>query len=61
MVEKKPSKQEQIGYHKGALNTLAAERAELLKIVNITESLMKAHIQELEKLGVKLETQKEKK
>ena len=60
MPEKKLSKQEQIGYHKGALNTLAAERAELIKIIKITESLMQAHAKELQKLGVELQPQKEK-
>ena len=47
-------KEEQIGYHKGALSTLIAERNELLRLVSITESLMQAHASELEKLGVKL-------
>lgn len=47
-------KEEQIGYHKGALSTLIAERNELLRIVSVTESLMQAHAAELEKLGVKL-------
>lgn len=50
------SKDEQVGYHKGALGTLVAERNELVKIVQITEQLMQAHIQELEKLGVKIQT-----
>ena len=54
MAEEKISKQEKIGYHKGAINTLAAERGELLKIVQITESLIQAHAKELESLGVKL-------
>ena len=49
------SKDEQIGYHKGALSTLIAERNELLRVVNVTESLMQAHASELEKLGVKLQ------
>lgn len=60
MSEQKMSKQEQIGYHKGSLNTLAAERIELLKIVQITETLIQAHLKELENLGVKLEKPKEK-
>ncbi len=51
------SKEEQIGFHKGSLNTLVAERNELLKIVSVTEQLMHAHIKELEKLGVKLDKQ----
>ena len=48
------SKEEQIGFHKGSINTLVAERNELLKIVQVTETLIQAHAQELEKLGVKL-------
>ena len=49
------SKEEQIGFHKGSLNTLIAERNELLKIVSVTEQLMQAHINELKKLGVKID------
>ena len=61
MAGQKMSKQEQIGYHKGSINTLAAERNELIKIINITESLIKAHAKELEKLGIKLKQPEEKK
>jgi hypothetical protein len=50
------SQEERIGYHKGALSTLVAERSELLRIVSITEQLMQAHIKELQSLGVKVET-----
>ncbi len=52
--ETKMGKEEQIGFHKGAINTLMAERNELLRIVNVTEGLINAHISELDKLGVKL-------
>ena len=57
MVEKKDSssKEEIIGYHKGSLNTLIAERNELLKIVQITESLIQAHAKSLHELGVKID------
>ena len=48
------SKEELIGYHKGAINTLVAEHTELLRIVKITEQLMQAHLKELDSLGVKL-------
>lgn len=54
------SKEERVGYHKGSINTLLAERNELLKIVQITEGLIQAHIQELEKLGVKLSSEEKK-
>ena len=49
------SKDEQVGFHKGAINTLIAERNELIKIIQVTEGLMQAHAQELEKLSVKLQ------
>jgi len=51
---KAPSKEEQIGFHKGAISTLLKERQELLKMINIVETLLKAHLNELQKLGVKI-------
>jgi len=51
------SKDEQIGFHKGSLATLAKEREEMQKIVNIVEQLMQAHIKALKDLGVDLEAQ----
>jgi len=50
------SKEEIIGYHKGAVNTLLSERTELFRIIQITEKLINAHAAELEKLGVKLQS-----
>ncbi len=61
MPEAKPSKEENIGYHKGAINTLLSERNELLRIIAITESLIASHIKELEKLGVKIKIQENSK
>lgn len=54
MAEKEASSDEKIGFHKGSISTLIAERNEMLKIASITESLMQAHVKELEKLGVKI-------
>ncbi|MFH1440043.1 MAG: hypothetical protein ABIG89_05730 [Candidatus Woesearchaeota archaeon] len=51
------SKDEQIGFHKGALSTLAKEREEMLKIVQVVEQLMQMHIKALKELGVDLEAQ----
>ncbi len=51
----KASKEEQIGFHKGALSTLAKEREEMLKILQIVEQLMQMHIKGLKDLGVDLE------
>ncbi|MBI2631703.1 hypothetical protein HYW75_01750 [Candidatus Pacearchaeota archaeon] len=48
------NKDEAIGFHKGAINTLVNERNELIRIVQVTETLVQAHIKALEELGVKL-------
>jgi hypothetical protein len=49
------SKDEQIGFHKGSLSTLAKERQELARIVQIVEQLMQMHLANLKELGVDLE------
>lgn len=54
-MAKKVAKDEQIGFHKGALSTLAKERQELMKILQIVEQLMQMHIKGLKELGVDLE------
>tara|TARA_Y100000296_G_C5079542_1_gene209203 strand:+ start:94 stop:333 length:240 start_codon:yes stop_codon:yes gene_type:complete len=49
------SKDEQIGFHKGALATLVKEREEMIKILQIVEQLMQMHVKGLKDLGVDLE------
>ena len=49
------SPEEQIGFHKGALATLAKEREEMGRILQIVEQLMQMHIKALKDLGVDLE------
>lgn len=49
------SKEEQIGFHKGSLSTLAKERQELGRLLQIVEQLMQMHIKALKELGVDLE------
>ncbi|MBN2053086.1 hypothetical protein JW756_06285 [Candidatus Woesearchaeota archaeon] len=49
------SKEEQVGFHKGSLSTLAKERQEMARIVQIVEQLMQLHIAALKELGVDLE------
>ena len=49
------SKDEQIGFHKGSLTTLAKEREEMLKILSIVEQLMQMHVKSLQGLGVDLQ------
>ena len=53
------SNEEEIGFHKGSLNTLAAERNELVKMVGNVEAIMQAHAKRLHELGVNLEGKKE--
>ncbi len=48
-------KDEQIGFHKGSLTTLAKEREEMMRILQIVEQLMHMHIKSLKGLGVDLE------
>jgi len=49
--------EEQIGFHKGALTTLAKERQEMMRILQIVEQLMQAHIKALKDMGVDLEAE----
>lgn len=51
---------EQIGFHKGALTTLAKERQELGRLLQIVEQLMQAHIKALKDLGIDLEKEAKK-
>jgi hypothetical protein len=48
------SKDEQVGFHKGALSTLSKERAEFLRLLQIVEQLMQMHVAALTELGVDL-------
>lgn len=50
-------KEEQIGFHKGSLSTLAKERQELARILQIVEQLMQMHIGALKDLGIDLQKQ----
>ncbi|MEK6917239.1 MAG: hypothetical protein AABW92_05865 [Nanoarchaeota archaeon] len=54
-MTEKISNDEQIGFHKGALSTLAKERQELAKLVGIVEQLMQMHVKALQELGVDLQ------
>jgi len=49
------NKEEQVGFHKGSLSTLAKEREELVRITSIVEQLMQMHVKALKELGVDLE------
>jgi hypothetical protein len=53
--EQESSREEQIGFHKGALSTLAKEREEMKRILQIVEQLMQLHVKALKELGVDLQ------
>ncbi|VVB80127.1 Uncharacterised protein [uncultured archaeon] len=48
------SREEEIGFHKGALNTLLAERNELVKMIGNVEAILQMHLKRLEELGIKI-------
>lgn len=49
----------EIGFHQGALNTLAAERQELYNMIQNVEKIMGLHMKRLEELGVKIQQKTE--
>ena len=57
MAKTSVSKDEQIGFHKGSLTTLAKEREEMVRILQIVEQLMQMHLTALKDLGVDLQKQ----
>jgi len=54
------SKEMEIGFHQGTLNTLVNERNELVKMIQQIEQIMRVHMQRLEELGVKIKTSDKK-
>ncbi len=48
------SKEMEIGFHQGSLNTLINERNELVKMIAQVEHVMQAHMKRLEELGIKI-------
>ena len=58
-VSKSTSKDEQVGFHKGSLSTLAKERQELARLLQIVEQLMQMHVAALTELGVDLQKEVE--
>jgi len=55
------SKEMEIGFHQGALNTLINERNELVKMVQQVEMVMQAHLKRLDEMGVKVKTNEQEK
>ena len=57
----KMSKEEEIGYHKGALETLTKERDELARILQVVQHYMQFHLNALKEAGVDIEQKQEQK
>ena len=55
----KMSREQEIAFHQGALNTLISERNELFKMIHNVEGIMQAHLTRLEELGVKIQARKQ--
>jgi len=54
-------KQEEIGYHKGAVETLLKEKKELSRLLNIVEQLIQMHAGALKEEGIDIQAQQDKK
>jgi len=54
------SKEMEIGFHQGSINTLINERNELIKMIANVEGVMQAHMKRLEELGIKIKTSENK-
>tara|TARA_Y100000310_G_C20697063_1_gene826439 strand:- start:1504 stop:1716 length:213 start_codon:yes stop_codon:yes gene_type:complete len=52
-----PTKDEQIGIHKGALSVLAIEQQEFAKLLQVVQQQIQAHVKALKDLGVDLEAE----
>lgn len=46
------SKEEEIGFHKGAINTLIGERNEIIRMIQNVDALIQMHVKRLKDLGV---------
>ena len=53
--ESQMSKEMEIGFHQGALNTLVNERNEMFKMIQNVETIIQAHLKRLEELGIKVQ------
>ena len=55
MAKEKKASDEEMGFHKGALTTLAKERQELMRLLGIVEQLMQMHVTSLKEMGIDIE------
>jgi hypothetical protein len=60
MAEQQMSKEEQIGFHKGALSVLAIEQQEFMKLLQVVQQQIEGHVKALKALGIDLEAEAKK-
>jgi len=60
VANQKISKEEEIGFHKGTVNTLANERNELVKMIKNVDLIMQMHLKRLQELGIKVSNEGKK-
>ena len=60
MAEQKMNKEEQVGFHKGALSVLAVEQNEFGKIMQAIQAQIQAHVNALKELGVDIVAESKK-
>jgi len=51
------STQERISFHRGAIQVLGGEQAELIKMLSTVQQILQAHIKALKDLGVDIEAE----
>jgi hypothetical protein len=51
------NRNEKIGFHKGAIDTLLKERQELLKMASIVTKILEMHVSGLKEMGIDLTQQ----
>lgn len=60
LTQNKPTKDELIGLHKGALSVLAIEQQEFFRILQAVQQQIQGHIKALKELGVDIESEAKK-
>jgi len=57
LLAEQMNRDEKIGFHKGAIDTLLKERQELLKMASIVTKLTEMHVSALKEMGIDLTQQ----
>lgn len=60
MAEQQMSREEQMGYHKGAFFTLLKEKEGLMQMMAVVDQFIQAHMKALKELGIDIEAEMKK-